>query len=84
MDYSAIINSIHAERLELVERLAENRLDLLGKINLLTTTALSMIHLISLVMEQYLLLKNDISMMLDMLVALEEKHSTGDLLIALE
>ena len=73
MDYSAIIDSIRAERLELVERLAENRLDLLETLNLLTTTAPSMIHLIFPVMEQYLLLKKNISTMLDMLDALEEK-----------
>ena len=71
MDYSAIIDSIRAERLELVERLAENRLELLETINLLTTTP-SMIQLISPVMEQYRLLKSDILSMLDMLDALEE------------
>ena len=72
MDYSAIIDSIRAERLELVERLAENRLELLETISLLTTTSPSMIQLISPIMEQYRLLKNDISSMLDMLDVLEE------------
>ena len=73
MGYSAIIDSIRAERLELVERLAEKRLDLLETLNLLTTSAPSMIHLISPVMEQYLLLKIHITTMLDMLDALEEE-----------
>ena len=73
MDYSAIIDSIRAERLELVEILAENRLDLLETLNHLTTTSPSMIQLILPVMEQYCQLKNDISSMLNNLDALEEK-----------
>ena len=72
MDYSAIINSIRTERLELVEIHAENRLDLLETLNHLTTTP-SMIQLILPLMEQYRQLKNDISSMLDNLDALEEK-----------
>ena len=72
MDYSAISDSIRAERLELVEILAENHLDLLETLNHLTTTPL-MIQLILLLMEQYRQLKNDISSMLDNLDALEEK-----------
>ena len=42
MDYSAIINSTRVERLELVEILAENRLDLLETLNHLTKTSPSM------------------------------------------
>ena len=73
MDYSAIINSIHVERLELVEILAENRLDLLETLNHLTKTSPSMTQLILPVMEQYRQLNDDISSMLDNLTTLEEK-----------
>ena len=73
MDYSAIINSIRVERLELVEILTENRLDLLETLNHLTKTSPSMTQLILPVMEQYRQLKDDISSMLDNLNALEEK-----------
>lgn len=52
MDYSAIINSIRVERLELVEILAKNRLDLLETLNHLTKTSPSMTQLILPVMEQ--------------------------------
>ena len=72
MDYSAIIDSIRAEHLERVEILAQNSLDLLETLNRLMTTSPSMIRLISAVMEQYRLLKNNILSMLDMLDALEE------------
>lgn len=73
MDYSAFINSIRMECLELVEILAENRLDLLETLNHLTKTSPSMTQLILPVMEQYRQLKDDISSMLDNLKALEEK-----------
>ena len=73
MDYSAIINSIRVERLELVEILAENRLDLLETLNHLTKTSPSMTQLILPVMEQYRQLNDDISSMLDNLNTLEEK-----------
>lgn len=73
MDYSAIIDPIRVERLELVEILAENRLDLVETPNHLTTTSPSMIQLILLIMEQYRQLKNDMSLMLDNLDSLEEK-----------
>ena len=73
MDYSAIINSIRVERLELVEILAENRLDLLETLNHLTKTSQSMTQLILPVMEQYRQLNDDISSMLDNLNTLEEK-----------
>ena len=59
--------------LELVEILAENRLDLLETLNHLTKTSPSMTQLILPVMEQYRQLKDDISSMLDNLKALEEK-----------
>ena len=72
MDYSAIINSIRVERLELVEILAENRLDLLETLNHLTKTSPSMTQLILPVMEQYRQLNDDISSMLDNLNTLEE------------
>ena len=84
MDYSAIINSIRVERLELVEILAENRLDLLETLNHLTKTSPSMTQLILPVMEQYRQLNDDISSMLDNLNTLEEKLSTRDLVIARE
>ena len=73
MDYSAIINSIRVERLELVEILTENRLDLLETLNHLTKTSPSMTQLILPVMEQYRQLNDDISSMLDNLNTLEEK-----------
>ena len=73
MDYSAIINSIRVECLELVEILAENRLDLLETLNHLTKTSPSMTQLILPVMEQYRQLNDDISSMLDNLNTLEEK-----------
>ena len=73
MDYSAIINSIRVERLELVEILAKNRLDLLETLNHLTKTSPSMTQLILPVMEQYRQLNDDISSMLDNLNTLEEK-----------
>ena len=73
MDYSAIINSIRVERLDLVEILAENRLDLLETLNHLTKTSPSMTQLILPVMEQYRQLNDDISSMLDNLNTLEEK-----------
>ena len=73
MDYSAIINSIRVERLELAEILAENRLDLLETLNHLTKTSPSMTQLILPVMEQYHQLNDDISSMLDNLNNLEEK-----------
>ena len=73
MDYSAIINSIRVEHLELVEILAENRLDLLETLNHLTKTSPSMTQLILPVMEQYRQLNDDISSMLDNLNTLEEK-----------
>ena len=73
MDYSAIINSIRVERLEVVEILAENRLDLLETLNHLTKTSPSMTQLILPVMEQYRQLNDDISSMLDNLNTLEEK-----------
>ena len=47
MDYSAIIDSIHAERLKLVEMLAEHSLDLVETLNHLMTTSPSMKQLIS-------------------------------------
>ena len=72
MDYSAIINSIRVERLELVEILAENRLDLLETLNHLTKTSPSMTQLILPVMEQYRQLNDDISSMLDNLNTLED------------
>lgn len=84
MDYSAIINSIRVERLELVEILAENRLDLLETLNHLTKTSPSMTQLILPVIEQYRQLNDDISSMLDNLNTLEEKLSTCDLVIARE
>ena len=77
MDYSAIINSIRVERLELVEILAENRLDLLETLNHLTKTSPSMTQLILPVMEQYRQLNDDISSMLDNLNTLEEKLIAG-------
>lgn len=73
MDYSAIINSIRVERLELVEILAKNRLDLLETLNHLTKTSPSMTQLILPVIEQYRQLNDDISSMLDNLNTLEEK-----------
>ena len=73
MDYSAIINSIRVERLELVEILSENRLDLLETLNHLTRTSPSMTQLILPVIEQYRQLNDDISSMLDNLNTLEEK-----------
>ena len=73
MDYSAIINSSRVERLELVEILAENCLDLLETLNHLTKTSPSMTQLILPVMEQYRQLNDDISSMLDNLNTLEEK-----------
>ena len=73
MDYSAIINSIRVERLELVEILSENRLDLLETLNHSTKTSPSMTQLILPVMEQYRQLNDDISSMLDNLNTLEEK-----------
>lgn len=73
MDYSAIINSSRVEHLELVEILAENRLDLLETLNHLTKTSPSMTQLILPVMEQYRQLNDDISSMLDNLNTLEEK-----------
>ena len=84
MDYSAIIDPIRVERLELVEILAENRLDLVETLNHLTTTSPSMIQLILLIMEQYRQLKNDMSSMLDNLDSGRKTHSTHDLLIARE
>lgn len=84
MDYSAIIDPIRVERLELVEILAENRLDLVETLNHLTTTSPSMIQLILLIMEQYRQLKNDMSSMLDNLDSGRKTHSTRDLLIARE
>ena len=63
---------IRAERLELVEILAENHLDLVETLNHLTTTSPLMIQLILPVMEQYRQLKNILSM-LDNLDALKEK-----------
>ena len=77
MDYSAIINSIRVERLELVKILAENRLDLLETLNHLTKTSASMTQLILPVMEQYRQLNDDISSMLDNLNTLEEKLIAG-------
>ena len=59
--------------LELVEILAENRLDLLETLNHLTKTSPSMTQLILPVMEQYRQLNDDISSMLDNLTTLEEK-----------
>jgi len=73
MHYSAIIDSLRTERLELVEMLAEHRLDLVETLNHLKTTSPSMIKLISPVMEQYRQLKNNISSMLDNLDTLGEK-----------
>ena len=73
MDYSAIINSIRVERLELVEILSENRLDLLETLKHLTKTSPSMTQLILPVIEQYRQLNDDISSMLDNLNTLEEK-----------
>ena len=73
MDYSAIINSSRVERLELVEILAANRLDLLETLNHLTKTSPSMTQLILPVMEQYRQLNDDILSMLDNLNTLEEK-----------
>lgn len=73
MDYSAIINSIRVERLELVEILSENRLDLLETLNHLTKTSPSMTQLILPVIEEYRQLNDDISSMLHNLNTLEEK-----------
>lgn len=73
MDYSAAIDSIRAERLELVEILAETRLQLLDTLNNLATTSPSIIlQDVSLLMAQYRQVRDNIYKMLNDMDALEQ------------
>lgn len=73
MDYSAAIDSIRAERLELVEILAETRLQLLDTLNNLATTSPSIIlEDVSLLMAQYRQVRDNIYKMLNDMDALEQ------------
>lgn len=73
MDYSAAIDSIRAERLELVEILAETRLQLLDTLNNLVTTSPSIIlQDVSLLMAQYRQVRDNIYKMLNDMDALEQ------------
>ena len=70
MDYSALVDSIRAERLELVEVLTEQRLQLLDTLHSLHP--LMNLQDVLPVIEQYCKLKDDISYMLKDMDALEQ------------
>ena len=69
MDYSAVVDAIHAERLDLVEILVENRLQLLD--TFYSLHPLMMLQDVLPVIAQYCKLKSDISSMLKDMDALE-------------
>lgn len=73
MAYSAVIDSIREQRLELVESLAENRLKLVDTLNYLVTTSLSMLQNVTPALETYRQIKEDISLMMNDLDALEQE-----------
>lgn len=70
MDYSAVVDSIRAERLELVEILKERRLQLLDTLHSLHP--LMILQDVLPVIAQYCKLEDDISYMLKDMDALEQ------------
>ena len=70
MDYSAVVDSICTERLDLVEILTENRLQLLDTLHSLHP--LMILRDVLPVIAQYCKLKSDISSMLKDMDALEQ------------
>ena len=70
MDYSAVVDSIRAERLELVEILTENRLQLLNTLHSLHP--LMILQDVLPVIAQYCKLKSDIYSILRDMDALEQ------------
>ena len=70
MDYSAVVDSIRAERQDLVETLTENRLQLLDTLHSLHP--LMILQDVLPVIAQYCKLKSDISSMLKDTDALEQ------------
>lgn len=76
MDYSAVVDSIRAEQLELVEILTENRLQLLDMLHSLHP--LMILQDVLPVIAQYCKLKDDISYMLKDMDALEQSLEFTD------
>ena len=70
MDYSDVVDSIRAERLELIEILTEHRLQLLKTLH--SVHPLMILQDVFPVIAQYCKLKDDISYMLKDLDALEQ------------
>ena len=68
MDYSAVVNSIRAEHLDLVETLWENRLQLLDTLHSVLVNLEDILPVIA----QYCKLKSDIYCMLRDMDALEQ------------
>ena len=74
MDYTAQVDTIRSERLDLVELLAENRREVLDTLsNLVTTSPSITLQDFSPVLDQYRELKNSILSMLKEMDHLEQK-----------
>lgn len=74
MDYTAQVDSIRSERLDLVELLAENQREVLDTLSNLATTSPSItLQDFSPVLDQYRELKNSILSMLKEMDHLEQK-----------
>ena len=73
MDYSAVINTIRVERLDLVEFLAENRLQLVATVTYISTTVPLMVQDVAEVLGTYRQLQEDVCRMINDLDRLEQK-----------
>ena len=73
MDYSAVINTIRVERLDLVEFLAENRLQLVATLTYISTTVPLMVQNVAEVLDTYRQLQEDVRRMINDLDRLEQK-----------
>ena len=73
MDYSAVINTIRVERLDLVEFLAENRLQLVDTLTYISTTVPLMVQNVAEVLDTYRQLQEDVRRMINDLDRLEQE-----------
>ena len=73
MDYSAVINTIRVERLDLVEFLAKNRLQLVATLTYISTTVPLMVQNVAEVLGTYRQLQEDVCRMINDLDRLEQK-----------
>jgi len=73
MDYSAVIEAIRAERLELVEFLEENRQQLVDTLIYVANTSSLMLQNVTGVLEVYYHLQQDVYLMMNDLDTLEQE-----------